>query len=96
VAGPATLRAPDRPLRRLSPQESAQIANEGLGKGEESAMVRAGIALAPPTCRSIWRRRAFRMSPFYQGRDFAVTAEWTIPNGPRFWSMTRPPGQAVA
>jgi ribosomal protein S18 acetylase RimI-like enzyme len=70
---------------------------DAQGHGWGAALVRAGIALAEAADMPIYLETARPENVgFYQGRGFAVTAEWTIPKGPRFWSMVRPPGQAVA
>ena len=59
------------------------------GKGFGKAVVTAGLERHPG--RSAFLETANEANlPFYARLGFAVSSEWAVPGGPRFWTMERP------
>lgn len=62
---------------------------DGLG----SALVRAGLAHVAQSGLPTFLETASEDNVrFYERLGFSVTAQWTVPGGPKFWSMLRPEG----
>ncbi len=62
------------------------------GRGLGAAAVRAGLERAAGRLPDYLETATERNLGFYGGLGFAVTGEWRVPgDGPRFWSMLRPP-----
>lgn len=59
------------------------------GKGFGKAAVRAGLGRYPGRPAFLETANEANL-PFYAGLGFAVSGEWTVPGGPRFWTMERP------
>ena len=64
---------------------------EAQGKGFGSAAIAPGLARADADGVAAYLETAnARNLPLYERLGFAVTHEWTVPNGPRHWSLLRP------
>lgn len=66
------------------------------GRGLGGATIRAGLARADADGVPAYLETATeRNLGLYHAIGFAVTREWTVPGGPRFWSMRRPAGGLI-
>lgn len=62
------------------------------GRGLGTVAVRAGLRRVAGRLPVHLETATERNLGFYRGLGFEVTSEWTVPgDGPRFWSMLRPP-----
>lgn len=59
------------------------------GKGFGSAAIRAGLEQAVGSRRCYLETGTARNLGFYNALGFEVTASWSVPGGPQFWSMLR-------
>ncbi len=65
------------------------------GRGYGRAAIEAGLARADADGVPAYLETANEGNlAIYRGLGFAVTHEWTVPNGPRHWSMLRPSAAA--
>ncbi len=61
------------------------------GRGLGGAAIRAGLVAAQPGMPCYLETPTEANIGLYQRFGFSVTAEWRVPDGPRLWSMVRPP-----